>query len=77
MKINVNIPNYWLVGANDYHEFDNMLENYKIILPQVKYEEVGFYGGYYESVFWIGKKPTAFINKTKKEYSDLMNKNKT
>ena len=32
---------------------------------EVKYEEVGFYNGGYNAVFWIGKKPVDFIKENK------------
>jgi len=32
---------------------------------KVKYEEVGFYNGGYNAVFWIGKKPVDFIKENK------------
>lgn len=64
--ITKSVPEYWLVGVDDYHHFDYILEKYKIILPTVKYEEAG-YDTEYVAVFWIGRKPTEYINNIKAE----------
>jgi hypothetical protein len=61
--ININIPEYWVEVADDYHEFENI--EYRLnkigINRKIKYVELGFYNGVYNAVFWIGKKPTDFI----------------
>lgn len=60
------VPAYWLVGVDDYHEFNYILDKYRIFLPSIQYEELG-HGYEYVAVFWIGRKPTEYINKLKLE----------
>ena len=60
-KFIVNVPEYWIETADDYHEFESVKYDYKKFGIKVKYEEVGFYNGGYNAVFWIGKKPIDFI----------------
>lgn len=69
-------PDYWVVGAKDYHQFDDMLEAYKHIMPDVKFEEVGFAGDY-KAVFWVGEKPSQFIKRIRQKFNDLLDKNTT
>jgi len=61
--INVKISEYWVEVADDYHEFKNIeyLLNKIGINRKIKYQELGFYNGCYNAVFWIGKKPIDFI----------------
>jgi len=61
VKFIVNVPEYWIETANDYHEFDIVKYDYKKFGIKVKYQELGFYNSVYNAVFWIGKKPTDFI----------------
>ena len=63
-KFIVNVPEYWIEPADDYHEFESVKYDYKNFGIKVKYEEVGFYNGGYNAVFWIGKKPVDFIQET-------------
>ena len=63
VKFIVNVPEYWIETANDYHEFESVKYDYKKFGIKVKYEEVGFYNGGYNAVFWIGKKPVDFIKR--------------
>lgn len=65
--VSVKIPEYWMQSADDYHEFKTIIYYYNKIGIKVKYEEVGFYGGSYNAVFWIGKKPINFIKENKME----------
>jgi hypothetical protein len=64
-KFIVNVPEYWIETADDYHEFEDRVYHYNKIGINVKYEEVGFYNGGYNAVFWIGKKPVDFIKENK------------
>ena len=64
-KFIVNVPEYWIETADDYHEFESVKYDYKKLGINVKYEEVGFYNGGYNAVFWIGKKPVDFIKENK------------
>ncbi len=41
-KFIVNVPEYWIETADDYHEFESVKYNYKKFGINVKYEEVGF-----------------------------------
>lgn len=59
--INVKIPEYWFETADDYHEFKDRAYHYKNLGIKAEHEEVGYYGGCYNAVFWIGKKPIDFI----------------
>jgi Uma2 family endonuclease len=51
------IPEYWIETAYDYHEFKSIV--YRLnkigINRKIKYVELGFYNGVYNAVFWIGK----------------------
>jgi hypothetical protein len=60
-KFIVNVPEYWIETAYDYHEFESVKYDYKKFGINVKYEEVGFHNGGYNAVFWVGKKPVDFI----------------
>jgi hypothetical protein len=64
-KFIVNVPEYWIETANDYHEFESVKYDYKKLGINVKYEEVGCFKGRYMAVFWIGKKPVDFIKENK------------
>ena len=63
VKFIINVPEYWIETADDYHEFESVKYDYKKFGIKVKYEEVGFYNGAYNAVFWIGKKPVDFIKR--------------
>ena len=59
---------HWILGTNDYHDFDNAISHYEAAgLAGVKFQEVGCTGLMYYAVFWIGKKPLEYIKKYKKE----------
>ena len=64
-KFIVNVPEYWIETADDYLEFESVKYDYKKFGINVKYQEVGFYNGGYNAVFWIGKKPVDFIKENK------------
>jgi len=64
-KFIVNVPEYWIETADDYHEFESVKYDYKKLGINVKYEEVGCFKGRYMAVFWIGKKPVDFIKENK------------
>ena len=61
--VDVQIPEYWIETADDYHVFKNIV--YRLnkigINRKIKYQELGFYDGVYNAVFWVGKKPIDFI----------------
>jgi hypothetical protein len=65
VKFIVNVPEYWIETAYDYHEFESVKYDYKKFGINVKYEEVGFYNGGYNAVFWVGKKRMRGIKENK------------
>ena len=65
VKFIVKIPEYWIENVSAYHKFEKIKCDYKKFGINVKYEEVGFYNGGYNAVFWIGKKPVDFIKENK------------
>lgn len=64
--INIQIPQYWLEKAGDYHEFINIKDTLRNIGIPVFYEEEDF-NGEYRAIFWIGEKPTQIIKKYQDE----------
>lgn len=63
-QLNVNINQYWVVEAGDYHEFRWAEIKYKKAGLDVEYEEVGC-DREYLAVFWIGERPAEYISKMK------------
>lgn len=63
-KVNVDINQYWVVETEDYHEFGWNEINYKKAGLDVEYEEVGW-NREYVAVFWVGERPTEYIEKYK------------
>jgi len=61
---------YWSLIVDDYHTFKDAVFYYKSAGLNVKFEEVGC-NGQYEAVFWVGKKPTKYIEQRKKYYGSL------
>lgn len=61
-QLNVGVNQYWLVGAEDYHEFGWYEINYKKAGLDVKYEELGWRREYL-AIFWIGDRPDEYISK--------------
>ena len=69
-KISINIPSYFVVQVDDYHEFDYIQHMLKTTLGlNCKFEEVG-HDIKYRAIFWIGKKPTSFIKAMEKSLED-------
>lgn len=68
-KIKIEVPQNWSLKVDDYHEFGIMEEYLKELGVKVQYEECGC-DGFYEAVFWIGKKPVELIKATKETYND-------
>lgn len=63
-KLNVDINQYWIVEADDYHEFRWVKSYYKQAGIDVEYDELGC-DGQYIAIFWIGERPTEYIEKYK------------
>ncbi len=60
---------HWSLIVGDYHTFKEAIVYYKAAGINVKYEEVGC-NGQYEAVFWVGKKPTKYIEQRKQHYEN-------
>lgn len=77
--INVKIPEYWVETTEDYSKFKYRAIYLNSIGLKVKYKEIGCYRSKsedpqmrcyryhnrYSAVFWIGKRPTKFIEENK------------
>ena len=56
----------FLHSETDYHAFKTFQYNLRSVGLNYKYEEIEHFGGYYNAIFWCGKKPTKYINRLKK-----------
>ena len=63
-KVKAEVNKYWLVEAEDYHEFDHLEIFYKKAGLDIKYEECG-YSRNYIAIFWIGERPNEYIKQFK------------
>lgn len=52
MKTEVNLPQQ--ITVRDYHEFQHLQNVMRKIIPGIKIKEVGFYGGEYHGVAYVG-----------------------
>lgn len=59
---------YWTLTVGDYHNFDDAVACYKAAGIDAKFEEVGC-STEYEAVFWVGKKPSKYIEQRKQFYN--------
>jgi adenosine/AMP kinase len=50
----VNLP--VVIGAEDYHEFEDLLRAIKKVIPKIKFREIGFCNSEkeYQAVFYVG-----------------------
>ena len=64
-KVKIEVNKYWLVDVEDYHEFGHLEIFYKKTGIDVKYEELG-YDRNYIAIFWIGERPSEYIEGYKK-----------
>lgn len=69
-QVTINMPKCWLVKADDYHEFEYLLQNYLLIYKHVSYEECG-YDRDYVAVFWIDDMTNEVVDMIQKHKKEI------
>lgn len=67
-KVSIEIPQYWVSHASDYHYFGVQQSNLRKIGIDCGFTEAGMEGFLYVAVFWVGEMPSEYVNEMKRKY---------